>query len=129
MPDLSITATDHFQQLFNRVNDLLRKNTQMLRSEAAAARNATGAKRAGHLKRLDDLKAARVTLLHQHDRIFEAEQKYEASHRAPNEAEAILIAATRSANALVRSVEKVADFLTGVAKFADAITRLIGAFS
>lgn len=129
MPTPSVTATAHIQQLFNRVNDLLRLNTQGIRDEANAAANSQGAARQAHLARLRQLRQARREILAQHDKVFELEIAYEASNREPGDAEARLVAGTRDANALVRSIQNAADLLNKVADFANLLARLVAVFT
>jgi len=129
MPQHSESSLAQIQQLYNRVNDYLRKNLAAIRLAAAAAASSHNpAERQRHLDVLEQLKSSRLVLLGLHARVFELEQQYAASHRSPTEAERRLVSGTRSANALVRSINNIADTLGKVAEFVGIITRLVEIF-
>lgn len=129
----SPTSFAQIQQLYNRVNDYLRKNMSEIRNVAAAAFAASQAGnealRQKHLMDLEKLKKSRLELLNQHAQVFALEMAYEASNRQPSDAERRLAEGVRSANSLIRSINGIADTLNKVAEFAGIITRLIGIFS
>lgn len=129
MPVHSEISLGQIQQLYNRVNDLLRKNMLALRTSASAAAQATNTQvRQRHLDELAALKRSRVVIVHQHAAVSELEFAYEMSNRGESQAEIDLKAGVQSANALVKSINNIADTLNKVSEFAGIITRLIGIF-
>lgn len=115
MAEETIVSMDHFQQLWNRQNELRRKNTAELRA----------AVRRGDIVARRKLSDARIQLT-QIDRLIEqAERAFLATNRQQSDAEKRLMGQAREANKLVRSINTVNKLLDGIAKFSSLVQRLI----
>lgn len=110
------TAISHFQQLMNRNNELLRKNTAAMRAAAKAADRAL----------LNELRKKRAELSKNNQLIFDAELAFQGSNLAQSDAERHLIAQTRNANRMVKAVETTQHVLESAAKMAGFLKKLIG---
>lgn len=113
------TASNQFQQLRNRQNDLYRKNTQAL-IEAAKANNKP---------LVDKLRAERVKLSQNDTALLEAELAFQATQLAQSEAEKRLVAQTKRANSMVKGIKTVAKVLESAGKMAGILARLITVIS
>lgn len=109
------TASNQFQQLRNRQNDLYRKNTQEL----------VKASKANNRPLVDQLRAERAQLSRNDAKILDAERAFQATQLRQSDAERQLVAQTQRANALVRSVNTVAKVIGSAGEMARVLTRLI----
>ena len=128
MPDITPVAADKLQQMHNRLNDLMRKNTAAMRDAAKRSQNATGAARAQAQQEFFDLKQARRDLIGQSNTLLDLEHAYEQSTRAANQAQADLAAAASDATQIVRDLQNAAQVLQAVTRFANLLTRVIALF-
>ena len=108
------TASNQFQQLRNRQNDLYRKNTQALIAAAKANDKAL----------VDKLRAERVKLSQNDSSLLKAELAFQATHLGQSAAEKNLVAQTKRANSMVKGIKTVAKVLTSAGEMASILTRL-----
>lgn len=109
------TASNQFQQLRNRQNDLYRKNTQELIT----------ASKANDKPLVDKLRAERAKLSQNDTKILNAELTFQATQLGQSDAEKRLVSQTMSANGLVKGINNVAKVLTSAGKMASILARLI----
>lgn len=109
------TASNQFQQLRNRQNELYRKNTQALIT-AARANNKT---------QVDKLRAERAKLSQNDTILLKAELAFQATNLGQSEAEKNLVAQTKRANAMVKGIQSVAKVLTSAGEMAGILARLV----
>jgi hypothetical protein len=109
------TASNHFQQLRNRQNDLYRKNTQELIT----------ASKANDRPLVDKLRAERANLSKNDTEILNAELSFQATQLSQSDAEKRLVAETKRANSLVKGINDVAKVLASAGEMASILARLI----
>ncbi|WP_147115330.1 hypothetical protein [Tateyamaria sp. syn59] len=113
----SASTTGHFQQMYNRVNDMLRANTKAIKLEAR--------KSTPDRDKISKIRSARPGIHALNDEIFKAEREFAASRLEQTKAERALIDATHEINSFVKSIRTIEGHLTSAGKIMTILGRLI----